>query len=105
MKDDLTQRAHKPHLVRHVRRAVVKVGSNVLAGGVGKVHSSAAKSGLTGMIRALAREVGERGVRANCVSPGMINTTRPAHRSPRREVKGLIPLQRLGEAAEIAAMA
>ena len=82
---------------------VALTGSNVLTGAIGKVHSSAAKSGLTGMIRALARELGEQGIRANCVSPGMINTTRPAHRSPRRDVKGLIPLERQGESEEIAA--
>jgi len=82
---------------------VALTGSNVLTGAVGKVHSSAAKSGLTGMIRALARELGEHGIRANCVSPGMIDTTRPTHRSPRRDVKGLIPLERRGESEEIAA--
>jgi 3-oxoacyl-[acyl-carrier protein] reductase len=82
---------------------VALTGSNVLTGAIGKVHSSAAKSGLTGMIRALARELGEHGIRANCVSPGMIDTTRPAHRSPRRDVKGLIPLERRGESEEIAA--
>jgi 3-oxoacyl-[acyl-carrier protein] reductase len=81
---------------------IALTGSNVLTGAVGKVHSSAAKSGLTGMIRALAREVGQHGIRANCVSPGIIDTTRPDHRSPRRDPKGLIPLERYGESAEIA---
>ena len=82
---------------------VALTGSNVLTGAVGKVHSSAAKTGLTGMIRALAREVGQHGIRANCVSPGSINTTRPSHRSARREAKGLVPLERWGESDEIAA--
>ena len=82
---------------------VALTGSNVLTGAVGKVHSSAAKNGLTGMIRALARELGEQGIRANCVSPGIINTTRPSHRSPRRNAKGLVPLDRWGESEEIAA--
>ena len=82
---------------------VALTGSNVLTGAVGKVHSSAAKSGLTGMIRALARELGQQGIRANCVSPGMINTMRPDYRAPRRDPKGLIPLERRGESEEIAA--
>ncbi len=82
---------------------IALTGSNVLTGAIGKVHSSAAKSGLTGMIRALAREVGPMGIRANCVSPGIINTTRPGHRSPRRDAKGLVPLERYGESEEIAA--
>lgn len=81
---------------------VALTGSNVLIGAMGKVHSSAAKSGLTGMIRALARELGPQGIRANCVSPGAINTTRPSHRSPRRDMKGVQPIERLGESAEIA---
>lgn len=81
---------------------VALTGSNVLTGAIGKVHSSAAKSGLTGMIRALAREVGPQGLRANCVSPGIINTTRPGHRSPRRDAKGLVPLERYGESEEFA---
>jgi 3-oxoacyl-[acyl-carrier protein] reductase len=81
---------------------IALTGSNVLTGAIGKVHSSAAKSGLTGMIRALAREVGQHGIRANCVSPGIIDTTRPDHRSPRRDPKGLIPLERYGESQEIA---
>ena len=82
---------------------VALTGSGVLTGAVGKVHSSAAKSGLTGMIRALARELGGRGIRANCVAPGMIDTTRPDYRAPRRSPKGLIPLERQGEPEEIAA--
>lgn len=82
---------------------VALTGSNVLTGAIGKVHSSAAKSGLTGMIRALARELGQQGIRANCVSPGMINTTRPDHRPPRRDPRGLVPLERWGESEEIAA--
>ena len=82
---------------------VALTGSNVLTGAIGKVHSSAAKSGLTGMIRALARELGQHGIRANCVSPGMINTTRPDYRAPRRDPKALIPLERRGESEEIAA--
>jgi len=82
---------------------IALTGSNVLTGAVGKVHSSAAKSGLTGMIRALAREVGQHGIRANCVSPGIINTSRPSHRSARRDAKGIVPLERYGESDEIAA--
>ena len=82
---------------------IALTGSGVLTGTSGKAHSSAAKSGLTGMLRALAREVGPLGIRANCVSPGSINTTRPSHRSVRRDAKGQVPLERWGESEEIAA--
>jgi 3-oxoacyl-[acyl-carrier protein] reductase len=81
---------------------IALTGSNVLTGSSGKTHSGAAKAGLTGMIKALAREVGPYGIRANCVSPGIINTSRPSHRSPRRDAKGVVPLERYGESGEIA---
>jgi 3-oxoacyl-[acyl-carrier protein] reductase len=82
---------------------VTLAGDTALMGAVRKVHSSAAKSGLVGMTRALARELAEHGIRVNCVSPGNINTTRPAHRSVRPDPKGTIPLGRSGETEEIAA--
>jgi 3-oxoacyl-[acyl-carrier protein] reductase len=78
-------------------------GDTALSGAVGKVHSSAAKSGLAGMTRALARELGPHNIRANCVSPGHIDTTRPAYRPARPQAKGMIPLGRWGEAREVAA--
>jgi 3-oxoacyl-[acyl-carrier protein] reductase len=96
-------RACLPAMLAAGRGSIVALtGSNVLAGGIGKVHSSAAKSGLTGMIRALARELGPKGIRANCVSPGMIDTSRAANRPPRRNAQGVVPLERWGESDEIA---
>ena len=82
---------------------ITLAGDTALTGAVGKVHSSSAKSGLAGMTRALARELGPRGIRVNCVSPGHFDTTRPAYRAARPAAHGNIPLGRLGAAAEIAA--
>jgi 3-oxoacyl-[acyl-carrier protein] reductase len=82
---------------------ITLAGDTALMGAVRKVHSSAAKSGLVGMTRALSRELAEHSIRVNCVSPGHINTTRPAHRTPRTSAKGVIPLGRWGETDEIAA--
>ncbi len=79
-------------------------GDAVLFGGNRKSHNTTAKSGLIGLTRALAKELAEDGIRVNCVSPGSINTTRPAHRSARVDAKGKIPLGRYGEAEEIAAV-
>jgi 3-oxoacyl-[acyl-carrier protein] reductase len=79
-------------------------GDTALLGGVRKSHNSAAKNGLIGLTRALAKELAEDGIRVNCVSPGNINTTRPAHRSPRADAKGTIPLGRHGDSDEIAAV-
>ena len=78
-------------------------GDAVLVGGNRKAHNATAKNGLVGLTRALAKELAEDGIRVNCVSPGSINTERPAHRSTREDPKGRIPLGRHGEAEEIAA--
>lgn len=82
---------------------ITLAGDSALTGAVGKVHSSSAKSGLAGMTRALARELGPQGIRVNCVSPGHFNTSRPVHRAARPAATGNIPLGRYGESDEIAA--
>jgi 3-oxoacyl-[acyl-carrier protein] reductase len=78
-------------------------GDAVLMGGNRKAHNTTAKNGLVGLTRALAKELAEDGIRVNCVSPGSINTERPAHRSAPADPKGRIPLGRMGESEEIAA--
>jgi 3-oxoacyl-[acyl-carrier protein] reductase len=82
---------------------ITLTGDNALNGAVGKVHSSSAKSGLAGMTRALARELGPKGIRVNCVSPGHFNTTRANKRAERPDAATHIPLGRYGDPAEIAA--
>jgi len=84
-------------------RIVTLAGDTALLGAVRKSHNSTAKNGLVGLTRALAKELAADGIRVNCVSPGNINTTRPAHRTPRADAKGTIPLGRWGESEEIAA--
>jgi 3-oxoacyl-[acyl-carrier protein] reductase len=78
-------------------------GDNALSGAIGKASSSAAKNGLVGLTRALAKELAEYNIRVNCVSPGNMNTTRPAYRPAKESPKGKIPLGRWGEPDEIAA--
>ena len=93
-----------PHLIAAGGGNIVTLaGDTALDGAVGKVHSSAAKSGLAGMGRALAKELAQYGIRVNCVSPGAINTSRPAHRTARPDVPPDIPLGRYGKPDEIAA--
>ena len=91
-------------LARHAGSIVTLGGDAVLLGGNRKAHNTAAKNGLIGLTRALAKELAEDGIRVNCVSPGSIDTTRPAHRSAREDPKGRIPLGRLGTVEEIAAV-
>jgi 3-oxoacyl-[acyl-carrier protein] reductase len=93
-----------PSMIANRRGNIVTLaGDAVLLGGNRKAHNTTAKNGLVGLTRALAKELAEDGIRVNCVSPGSINTTRPAHRSERADPKGTIPLGRWGESEEIAA--
>ncbi len=64
---------------------ITLAGDTALTGAIGKVHSSSAKSGLAGMTRALARELGPKGIRVNCVSPGHLTPRAPraVRRGPR----------------------
>lgn len=91
-----------PSMLKNGGGAIVTLGGmQSLAGAKHRVNGSVAKHGLVGMTRALAREFGEQGIRANCIAPGTMNTTRAAGRAARPEPKG-IPLGRYGEAEEIA---
>jgi 3-oxoacyl-[acyl-carrier protein] reductase len=75
------------------------------AGNPGQANYAAAKAGVAGMTRALAQEVGSRGITVNCVAPGFIDTDMTRELEPAQTAALLqrIPLGRLGEAAEVAA--
>lgn len=77
------------------------VGSS---GNPGQANYAAAKAGVAGMSRALARELGSRGVTVNCVAPGFIETdmTNALDEGQTSALLGQIPLGRLGSAADIA---
>ncbi|MBA1277327.1 3-oxoacyl-ACP reductase FabG [Stutzerimonas stutzeri] len=84
---------------------IISIGSVVGAmGNAGQVNYAAAKAGLEGFSRALAREVGSRGITVNAVAPGFIDTdmTRELPDAQRDALLGQIPLGRLGQAEEIA---
>ncbi|MCQ4312709.1 3-oxoacyl-ACP reductase FabG [Pseudomonas stutzeri] len=84
---------------------IISIGSVVGAmGNAGQVNYAAAKAGLEGFSRALAREVGSRGITVNAVAPGFIDTdmTRELPETQRDALLGQIPLGRLGQAQEIA---
>ncbi|MBA1205173.1 3-oxoacyl-ACP reductase FabG [Pseudomonas capeferrum] len=84
---------------------IISIGSVVGAmGNVGQVNYAAAKAGLEGFSRALAREVGSRGITVNSVAPGFIDTdmTRELPEAHREGLLTQIPLGRLGHADEIA---
>jgi 3-oxoacyl-[acyl-carrier protein] reductase len=84
---------------------IISIGSVVGAmGNAGQVNYAAAKAGLEGFSRALAREVGSRSVTVNSVTPGFIDTdmTRELPQAQRDSLTTQIPLGRLGQAEEIA---
>jgi 3-oxoacyl-[acyl-carrier protein] reductase len=84
---------------------IISIGSVVGAmGNSGQVNYAAAKAGLEGFSRALAREVGSRSITVNSVAPGFIDTdmTRELPEAQREALLTQIPLGRLGQAEEIA---
>jgi 3-oxoacyl-[acyl-carrier protein] reductase len=76
-----------------------------LTGNPGQGNYAAAKAGIIGFTKSLAREVGSRGITVNCVAPGFIDTdmTRSLNDAQRETINGQIPLGRLGQPADIAA--
>ena len=70
----------------------------------GRVHNLVAKSGLVGFTRGLAVELAEYNITVNCVSPGFIDTERPASAGKRPPLKVNPPVARMGESEEIASM-
>ncbi len=74
-------------------------------GNPGQANYAASKAGMTGMVKALAAEIAARGVTANCVAPGFIETamTDALPESRRDELAKIIPAGRFGQGAEIAA--
>jgi 3-oxoacyl-[acyl-carrier protein] reductase len=75
------------------------------AGNPGQMNYAAAKAGIVGMAKSLAREIGSRNITVNCVAPGFIDTdmTRALSEVQRSALLGQIPLGRLGSPDDIAA--
>lgn len=83
--------------------AIVNITSVVgVYGNPGQANYSAAKAGLIGFTKSLAKELGSRGIRVNAVAPGFIATDMTKDLTNTDEMLKLIPLKRMGEAADIA---
>ncbi|MBQ0821383.1 SDR family oxidoreductase [Microvirga sp. HBU67558] len=97
-----------PHM-RSRGRGSIACMSSVSAqrgGGIfGGPHYSAAKAGVLGLAKAMARELGPDGIRVNCVTPGLIQTDITGGKltdEMRRDILKGIPLNRLGDAEDVA---
>ena len=98
-------RAALPHMIHQKSGAIVNVSSIWgETGGSCEVHYSAAKAGVIGLTKALAKEVGLSGVRVNCVAPGVIDTAMNDCHSDETMAALCeeIPLGRIGTAREAA---
>jgi 3-oxoacyl-[acyl-carrier protein] reductase len=92
-------------MLRLRRGRVVLISSVVgLTGSAGQVSYGASKAGLLGLARSLAREVGVRGITANVVAPGFIETDMTAGlpEAQQAEYRGRIPLDRFGTIEDVA---
>jgi 3-oxoacyl-[acyl-carrier protein] reductase len=81
--------------------AVASVSGQV--GQAGQVNYSAAKAGLIGACKALAREVGKRNICVNVVAPGLIETDMTAN-LPKEQILPMIPLARFGQVEDVASV-
>jgi 3-oxoacyl-[acyl-carrier protein] reductase len=99
-------RAVLPGMVRARYGRVVNISSVVaLMGNPGQANYCAAKAGLIGLTKSLAREVGSRQITVNAVAPGFIDTdmTRALNDDQRAAMASQIPLGRIGKPEEVAA--
>ena len=100
-----TLRAAIPGMVSRKRGAIVTVSSMWgVTGGSCEAPYSAAKAGVIGLTKALAKELGPSGIRVNCVAPGAIETDMTAFLTPedRATLADEAPLGRMGTPEEVA---
>lgn len=93
-------------MMKERRGRIVSISSVVgLTGNPGQTNYAAAKAGILGFTKSLAREVASRGITVNAVAPGFIDTdmTRSLGQEQRTELLKQIPAGRLGEATDVAA--
>jgi 3-oxoacyl-[acyl-carrier protein] reductase len=96
--------ATRPMMKQRYGRIVSITSVVGASGNAGQANYAAAKAGVAGMTRSLARELGSRGVTVNCVAPGFIETdmTKSLTEAQTSALMAQIPLGRLGSASDIA---
>jgi 3-oxoacyl-[acyl-carrier protein] reductase len=99
-------RAVVPSMVRARFGRIVNITSVVAEiGNAGQTNYAAAKAGIQGFTRSLAREIASRNITVNCIAPGFIDTdmTRGLDESVRSQLLEQVPAKRLGQPEDVAA--
>lgn len=94
-----------PVMARQRGGSIISMSSVVgIAGNAGQCNYAASKAGLIGLTKSIAKEMGPRGIRANCIAPGFIQTdmTDALPEKMREEITAGIPLRRTGMPEEVA---
>jgi 3-oxoacyl-[acyl-carrier protein] reductase len=100
----MSRAAIKPMMKQRYGRIISITSVVGASGNPGQANYAAAKAGVAGMTRALARELGSRNITVNCVAPGFIETDMTASLAEEQQKTLLaqIPLGHLGKPADIA---
>ena len=97
-----------PSMARPRSGSIINISSVVgVSGNAGQCNYSASKAGMIGLAKSIAKEMGSRGIRANCIAPGFIITemTGKLPENVREEWNAKIPLRRGGSPEEVAKVA
>ncbi|MCQ2184177.1 MAG: 3-oxoacyl-[acyl-carrier-protein] reductase [Bacteroidales bacterium] len=97
-----------PVMMRQRSGSIINMSSVVgMCGNAGQCNYSASKAGMIGLAKSAAKELGSRGIRANCIAPGFINSDMTASlpEDVRKAWEKTIPLRRGGETEEVAKVA
>ena len=94
-----------PVMARQRSGSIINMTSVVgLSGNAGQCNYAASKAGLIGLAKSIAKEMGPRGIRANCIAPGFIDTdmTSVLPEDMRKDLEKQIPLRRTGTPEDVA---
>ncbi len=97
-----------PIMARQRSGSIINMSSVVgVSGNAGQCNYSASKAGLIGLSKSIAKEMGPRGIRSNCIAPGFIATdmTEALPENLRQEWEKQIPLRRAGQPEDVAKVA